>query len=146
MKRIAYVDDDRFWAKQRVIVLEQTFKVEYFREAQSFVDFVRTADGLDAVVVDMMMPPPASVDPQDVADGVETGMWVLETLDDFVRNYPLPFIFVSNVEDHRFLKLTERIKAQKFPKGLVQLYRKLDFGPQPMVELLERLIERFRGK
>jgi len=103
-KRVLYIEDEKFLLEQIQIALED-FEVIPVSSAAEGMELVNKMD-FDAVLLDIMMPPPDDIDPETVGYGRTTGVEVCRR----IRNMKphLPIVVLSVVRDPGIIN---RIKA-----------------------------------
>ena len=120
---VVFIDDEIFWARGYVDALSERFRVSAIQDAVNAISFVNEHDDIDAIVVDVMMPTPAGVAPEDVEDGLTTGIWLIKQLGPYIKRNRIPvFVLTNRAGD----TVQEAIDALDFPEGLVTVHRKID--------------------
>lgn len=94
-KKVLYIEDEKFLLEQVQIALED-FDIVLASSAVKGMELVNKMD-FDAVLLDIMMPPPDDIDPEIVGYGRTTGVEICRR----IRNLKphLPIVILSVVRD-----------------------------------------------
>ena len=94
-KKVLYIEDEKFLLEQVQIALED-FDIVPASSAARSMELVNEMD-FDAVLLDIMMPPPDDIDPEIVGYGRTTGVEICRR----IRNLKphLPIVILSVVRD-----------------------------------------------
>lgn len=133
---VLFIDDeDEYFAERYQQQLEVKFDVNVCTKAVDALELLSDLRRFCAVVIDVMMPhPPGKGDATD--DGMLTGVWLVkQRLDQFVR-LSVPVILLTN----RGLEPVQTaLQSVNFPKGLIEVYRKLEVPGFRLPRLVEQL-------
>ena len=103
-KRILFIEDEKFFLEELQLALTQ-YNITPAYSAPVGLELIQNGD-FDAVLLDIMMPPPEDMDPENVGYGRSTGVEVCRRIKEL---YPqLPVVILSVVRDPEIL---EQIKA-----------------------------------
>ena len=103
-KRILFIEDERFFSEELQIALTD-YEITPAYSALSGMELAQNQD-FDAVLLDIMMPPPADMDPEHVGYGRSTGVELCRRIKEMKPH--LPIVVISVVRDPAIL---ERIRA-----------------------------------
>lgn len=126
---IAFIDDDRFFSRLYIDRLSKSFEVLVFSDAGKALESLPERTDFSAIVVDVMMPAPAGIDPSEVNDGLDTGLWLVEKLAPWLKENSIPVIVFSN---RRGSYVAERIASIPLPSHLITVRSKIDTPPSAM--------------
>ena len=101
-KRILFIEDERFFLEGIQLALTQ-YDITPAYSAPDGIKLARNED-FDAVLLDIMMPPPEDIDPEYVGYGRSTGVEICRRIKEL--HPQLPVIILSVVRD---LGILERI-------------------------------------
>ncbi len=103
-KRILFIEDEKFFLEELQLALTE-YDITPAYSAPGGMELIQNGD-FDAVLLDIMMPPPEDIDPERVGYGRSTGVEICRRIKEL---YPqLPVIILSVVRDPGIL---EQIKA-----------------------------------
>jgi CheY-like chemotaxis protein len=139
-QHIVFVDDDGFYAGKWIEALEQLFDVKHFVDAGSAVKYINDNPGIRAVILDVMMPTPQTVDQSETDDGMSTGLWVLRNIGRHMIARQTPVII------HTLRKVDEinaSVSKYKFPDGLVTVHAKYETTRDDLRRLVQLKISRW---
>jgi len=133
-KRVLLIEDDKFLLEQLQIAMED-YEIIPAYSAVLGMELVNKME-LDAVLLDIMMPPPDDIDPEIVGYGRTTGVEICRKIRNLKPN--LPIIILSVVRDPGIL---QRINES----GANEILNKPVF-PGKISEILEKVFnERSMG-
>ena len=133
-KRVLLIEDDKFLLEQLQIAMED-YEIIPASSAVLGMELVSKME-LDAVLLDIMMPPPDDIDPEIVGYGRTTGVEICRKIRNLKPN--LPIIILSVVRDPGIL---QRINES----GANEILNKPVF-PGKISEILEKVFnERSMG-
>jgi len=133
-KRVLLIEDDKFLLEQLQIAMED-YEIIPAYSAVLGMELVNKME-LDAVLLDIMMPPPDDIDPEIVGYGRTTGVEICRKIRNLKPN--LPIIILSVVRDPGIL---QRINES----GANEILNKPVF-PGKISEILEKVFnERLMG-
>ena len=103
-KRILFIEDEKFFSEELQIALTD-YEITPAYSAPSGMELAQNED-FDAVLLDIMMPPPADMNPERVGYGRSTGVELCRMIKEIKPH--LPIVIISVVRDPAIL---ERIKT-----------------------------------
>jgi len=139
--RVAFIDDDLFYSRAYIDRLTDRFEVVALHDAGDALSFIQAADDLVAIIVDVMMPAPAGVDPKDVNDGLDTGIWLIRKLVPWLQRHPIPVLVLTN---RMPIPIRETLASLDLPNGLITVRQKLDTPSSFLGMFLTIAIEKAR--
>jgi CheY-like chemotaxis protein len=139
---IAFIDDEKTYAMRYVRELVAKFDTHYFDSASQGLKFCQDHPTLSAIVLDVMMPPPAEVDMEDVKDGLETGIWVLGKLRSHIIDKSIGVIILSN---RNIDLIREAVAAVGIPVENINTLVKIDTPSWTLPIRVQTLIDNIRG-
>jgi CheY-like chemotaxis protein len=110
-KRILFIEDDKFTLEQLQIALED-YDYEFVPASSAIkgMDLVNRMN-FDAVLLDIMMPPPEDIDPELVGNGRTTGVEICRRIRHLKPD--LPIVVLSVVRDPGILRRIEEAGADE---------------------------------
>ncbi|MEK7399591.1 MAG: response regulator [Candidatus Poribacteria bacterium] len=110
-KRILFIEDDNFTLEQLQIALEDyDYEIVPASSAVKGMDLVNRMN-FDAVLLDIMMPPPEDIDPELVGNGRTTGVEICRRIRHLKPD--LPIVVLSVVRDPGILRRIEEAGADE---------------------------------
>ncbi len=101
-KKILFIEDEKFTLEQLQIALEDyDYEVIPASSAMEGMNLIRKMN-FDAVLLDIMMPPPQDIDPEIVGNGRTTGVEICRRIRHLKPN--IPIVVLSVVRDPGILK------------------------------------------
>ena len=137
---VFFVDDDRFFARPWIDRLRDRFDVLHFGDAEDARQAIVNAPHASCIVLDAMMPVPETASAKETAEGIATGLWMLEQIKEFVTATSIPVVMLTNRDPDGFAK---QIKIMDFKKGLVRVEWKPDSSPDKLLALVRDLVARW---
>ena len=135
---ILFIDDDEWFARRYVEELRKHGYVVYECTRASDVEgYLHEYPEIAGIVLDIMMPTPPGVPPTLTNDGLNTGLWLLERIKDYVVSGPRPVLIVTNRNP---AIVTDRLSQLQFPAELVEIRRKMDTPAFYLPVCLERFL------
>lgn len=138
LPRIAFIDDDLFFSRNYIDRLRDKFDVVAIDNAGDALSFIQAADDLVAIIVDVMMPAPAGVDPKDVNDGLDTGIWLIRNLVPWLQSHPIPVLVLTN---RMPTPIRDSLADLDLPDGLITIRMKLNTPSSFLGVFLAKAIE-----
>ena len=130
---VIFVDDDRFYAMHWIERLRDRFEVEHYVDAGDAKKAILKSRQISCLILDVMMPTPSSV-PEDVTmGGLETGIWLLHEIADWITENSIPAIIMTNRELDLVQSAVDMINL---PPGLVEVRQKLNTNRSRLLELV----------
>jgi len=140
MKTILFLDDDAYWSKIYRENLKSEFTVIYKASADGAIAEISLNGGnIDALVFDVMMDTPESVDLTETEGGLMTGVWVLGKIKTIIIDRKLPVVVLTNRQKKVVI---DAIHALGYPKGQVTVYTKVEMSAKQLPSLLLELLEK----
>ena len=140
--RVVFVDDDRFYATQWIEKLREQFDVDHFIDAGEARDAILESSRVRCLIIDVMMPTPSTASAEETASGLETGLWLLRQIAEWVTVNSIPVIVLTNRESE---KISNAVKSLNLPAELVEIRRKLDTDRKRLLELVRDKITKWSG-
>lgn len=141
-QKIAFVDDDNFYAAAWIETLRERFVVDHYDKAEVARRAIPGTPSIKCIILDVMMPTPSEVPADETSNGNETGLWLLKELRGFVRESNIPVIVLTN----RVIEaVREKIDGMRFPEELISVHFKLETPRRRLVELVRDKITRWDG-
>lgn len=143
--KILFVEDDRFWARAYIAELQDYgFEVVYARNASDAVKLIEDVLDFDAVILDVMMPTPDSVPESTTEEGLSTGLWVLECIQQYLVPRQISIWILTNRELPTIAKKIESMPAEV--RELVTANKKIETSSILVPTYLQAMIERNRQR
>ena len=137
MKTIVFIDDQPYFAKRYLEKLEERYTVKYFERVEDGIKHVQGSAPVDAVVLDMMMPPPRGMNDALQEEGLATGLWVLNQVRSRVLEQPMPVLMLT----YRALDIVHAgVKELAFPRRYVDVRGKDDVRADRICLVIEQLM------
>lgn len=96
MKKVLFVDDDKFFASIYCESLQKYYELTICYEADKAVNVLNDCAGaFEAVVLDMMMPPPEGLF-HECCEGLTTGVWVLDQCREVIKDHRIAVLIFTN--------------------------------------------------
>ncbi len=132
-KLVLLVDDDKLLMQLYVGALERKgYKVKHCFEPDSALAFVKeNGRQIDAIILDVMMPPRKPYENEDTNGGLKTGIFLLRDLRKYCPNVPV--VVLTNIRDPETLD-----ELGKDPE--VEVVRKFNCPPFELVDLITQKI------
>lgn len=108
-KRILFIEDERFFLEELQLALTD-YDITPAFTAPSGMELIQNED-FDAVLLDIMMPPTADMDPEHVGYGRSTGVEICRRIKDMKPE--IPVVILSVVRDPGILERVEEAGADK---------------------------------
>lgn len=140
-KRILFVDDEAFFGRSYISCLQKSgFVVELCDDAGDALERLTSGPSVDAIVLDVMMPSPAGLSPDDCDAGLSTGIYLLKRLLE-VRALArgTPVVFLTN---HRPEVVSQHCRELQIPESWFTICSKAETPAFYLPHLLEAAIER----
>jgi CheY-like chemotaxis protein len=138
MEHLLFIDDERFFARQYSRELEPHYGVTICRSVKDGIDILNSGKAIDALILDIQMPTPPGVADYETRDGVDTGLWALQTYRQQLVDRALPILILTN---RRPDEIEKRVHSLHFRSGQVEIFYKPDVSP---VEFARRLTTALR--
>lgn len=139
MGRVLFVDDDllisRFYIKALAAEGIESLAIGSADEA---VHVFQANDDIDAVILDLMMPPPSSIDLDEVEHGLVTGLWILREIREQVSSRGIPIIILTNLGVD---SVRARIPDLGLPDELLQVRAKSDTPPRYLADTVVEMLK-----
>ena len=131
--RVLFIDDEPHLLKEYVGALETAgFKVEFRDEAEDAMQFFLTNhEDLDAVILDVMMPPPAVLGDRATKYGLRTGASLFARIRE--ANTTKPVLIFTNLI---------RSRLDVAVDDFLDIHQKMETPPFALPKLLKALMER----
>ena len=108
-KRILFIEDEKFFLEELQIALTD-YDITPAYSALSGMELVQNKN-FDAVLLDIMMPPPADMDPERVSYGRSTGVELCRRIRELKSQ--LPIVVLSVVRDPGILEKIAEVGADR---------------------------------
>ena len=108
-KQVLFIEDEKFFLEELQIALTE-YDITPAYSASSGMELVRN-ENFDAVLLDIMMPPPEDMDPEHVDYGRSTGVELCRQIKKLKPQ--LPVIVLSVVRDPDILERIEAVGADR---------------------------------
>ena len=122
-EHILFVDDERFFARNYARELEHGYRVTLVCTAVEGVELIRNSTDLRAVILDVQMPTPSSVQEYETRGGIDTGIWVMRSCRKELLEKSLPILLLTNRNEDDLKKL---VREMRFPETQVEIFHKMD--------------------
>lgn len=136
-KEILFIDDEEFFADPYARELGRLFQVHIRYDAQSGLAAFHANKKLAAIVLDIMMPPPAGASPLVLENGLRTGLWLLEQMKTELLQRRIPTVVLTN---RSFSLVQECIKEMAFPEGLIVVRPKIETPRFVLPNIVDALV------
>ncbi|MBD3373582.1 response regulator [candidate division KSB1 bacterium] len=135
-KHVLLVDEDVFPMKFYVKALNKHgFNVKHIRNPDQALEFIEAEkNSVEAVILDIMLPPGETYKNIDTNNGLETGVYLLQDLRKQVDR-KLPIIILTNVQSPETLTKIQKTKYQV-------IAAKLEYPPYDLARLLKKLMNK----
>ena len=133
-KLVLLIDDDRLPMKYYVMAFQQEgFKVKQCLEPDSALDYVqKKGSEIDAIILDIMMPPGETYKNEDTNEGLITGVFLLKGLRKCCP--AVPVVVLTNVKNPDTLNEFK-------DEDLVKVVQKMECPPFELVELVDEMVK-----
>ena len=108
-KRVLFIEDEKFFLEELQIALTE-YDITPAYSASKGMELIQSKD-FDAVLLDIMMPPPEDIDPEGVDYGRSTGVELCRRIKNLKPE--LPIIVLTAVRDPEILKKIKEVGAAK---------------------------------
>lgn len=141
--KVLFVEDDRFWARSYIAELQAFgFDVVYARNAGDAVKLIENVLDFDAVILDVMMPTPEGVPDSTTEEGLSTGLWVLERIQQYIVPRRIAIWILTN---RSLPTINEKISSMSADvRELVTANKKSEVSSMLVPPYLEAMIVRNR--
>ena len=137
--RILFMDDEPFFAVPYIRELEKTFEVVLEETATGAINAVNSTLTWDALILDVMMPSP--VGQRGVtADGLDTGLWILDQILDTVVSQSIPVLILTN---RNIPRVREVVDVLDIPDGLVSVRSKIETPRFVLPLVIKAIVDKF---
>ena len=138
-KLILLIDDDRLPMQFYVKALQlKSFKVKQCFEPDSTLDFVgKKASQINAIILDIMLPPGKTYEHEDTNEGLRTGVFLLKDIRKYCPNTPV--VVLTNVKNPETL-------SEFREKSLVEVVQKKDCPPFELAKIVDEMLGKGRQK
>jgi CheY-like chemotaxis protein len=132
---VLIIDDDEWPTKFYETALQKRdFTVQRCTDADTGYEFAKENNqALQAIVLDIMMPPGERYRDRDTEDGLKTGVLLYEDLQAIVKP-SLPVVVLTNVSNQETLKMLPEREGLKIAE-------KLDVPPLELATLVEEMVD-----
>ncbi len=138
MKKIIFVDDDRYFAHLYLDALREHYEVIICYEAETAIKAFEDNDDVEGAIIDVMMPPPAGRE-HETHDGNTTGLWLLTQVREILAQKRLPVVLFTN-------KAIDFVRSEvcylELDTQLVEVHAKGGVDEDQLPHLLGKLIGR----
>ena len=141
--KVLFVEDDRFWARSYIAELQAYgFEVVYARNAGDAVKLIEDVLDFDAVILDVMMPTPEGVPESTTEEGLSTGLWVLDRIQQYIVARRIVIWILTN---RSLPTIAEKIGAMAADvRVLVTANKKSEVSSMLVPTYLQAMIQRNR--
>ncbi len=124
---IVFVEDDRFFSYHYLQRLrghfERTHQIVYQSNIDDALKFIHAPHcEIALIILDIMMPGPVDVPPEETEDGHMTGIWLMRRLRDDLLKRGLKIMVLTNRQSG---DVEERVNEIAFPQDQVEVRRKI---------------------
>jgi hypothetical protein len=121
MDEILVIEDDRRISDRLNALLGSTYKVHVAYSADDGPSVLYGNLGVTAVVLDIMMDSPTGIPEDEVNGNLDTGIWILHEMAEFLIGRKVPVLIYSN----RFLDdISHKLAALNFPQAQLEFQSK----------------------
>jgi len=140
MALVLFVDDEPYFAGRYVEHLSAKFDVKLIDQASDVFSLLKSDPTLAAIILDVMMPPPADAPPSATQDGVATGVWLLKEIQ---NRYPgqaaTPAMILTNRNP---AGVRANLDEMRVNTSFVEVRQKLDTPAFLLPKFLTELIQK----
>jgi CheY-like chemotaxis protein len=136
-EKILFLDDERAWCGPYLENLNDLFEVAVFHEVQLALDYFEHFQDVEALIVDVMMPPPPDTPATETNKGLETGIWFAEKMRRYVVAHRSPIVFLTNRDQENF---ADRLTQMALPEQLYEVRLKLNTSPTALPVIVKQMI------
>ncbi len=108
-KRVLFIEDEKFFLEQLQLALTD-YDITPAYSARSGMELIQN-ESFDAVLLDIMMPPPEDIDPERVGYGRSTGVELCRRIKEL--HPQIPVIVLSVVRDPEILEKIKEVGADR---------------------------------
>jgi CheY-like chemotaxis protein len=109
-KKILFIEDEKFFLEELQIALDE-YEIIPAYSAPVGMKFIEDNHHFDAVLLDIMMPPPDDIDPESVSYGRTTGVELCRKIKEMKPE--LPIVVLTVVRDPGILERIREAGADK---------------------------------
>ncbi|QDV18562.1 hypothetical protein Pan153_32210 [Gimesia panareensis] len=139
--KLLFVDDDRYFTERYVRHLETRFDIVRIHYAGDVLKYVEEDKEIKIIILDIMMPTPKGIASSATADGMDTGLWLLQELNSMLCERRIPILIYTNRKDTDVVQ--ERVDEMKFPNNLVRIATKRRPRAQQLPEVAFKHLSKF---
>ncbi len=140
--RILFVDDERLFMKRYREVLDDNFTVTFIDNVVEALEFLRGTPSIDALLLDIMMPPASQATIVATGGGLNTGLWLLQELKIIYDPWILPVFILTN---RSLSVVSNAVKQLGSPQQFMEIRSKIETPAFYLPGAVEVLISRGRG-
>ena len=138
MNKILLVDDEPEWCGPYLEILAVGFEVIVKHSAQAALDYVETHLDIEGVILDVMMPTPQGVSTSLTNRSLDTGIWMVGELKEYILGHKCPVIVITNREKRLF---QERLDTHKIDLNLMVVKMKSEINPNMLAVIMRQMID-----
>lgn len=135
--KILFVDDEPEWCGLYLEALGAGFDVVLKHSAAEAIEHVHNHMDIEGIILDIMMPTPIGISSSKTNRGLDTGVWLVEQLVDYILVHKCPVIIATNREKSNF---EARLSKLALPPELLQVKMKNDLKPSILAVMMKQLI------
>ena len=140
---VLFIDDEPFFMRRYVEALEERGCIVHFCEgAEDAAPLLAEHSNINALVLDIMMPTPPEVSDDITNGGLETGLWLLGTLEKTVAERGLAVLILTN-RNPRFVE--ERLRKSRIRRDRMEVRSKIETPAFYLPDAIAALVERARA-
>jgi CheY-like chemotaxis protein len=141
IKRVLFVDDEAFFSRIYRQAFGQNWQVTYCERAGDARTRLLSGETFDAIILDVMMPPPCDEDGAVTLGGFETGLWLLVGVEHTLPGGVPPTLLLTN---RSLEQVREGMKRRNLDPEDVrfELRFKAETPARKLPEIVEALIRR----
>ena len=142
-RNVLFVADEPEWCSTYLESLAEAFRTVIVKhDASQCLKYCEDHLDIDALIVDVMMPTPINVSSTETNSGLETGIYLIEQLRDYIMNYRCPIVVLTNRGRDLFM---ERFTTISLPKELWEIRQKGGTPSRGLPVLVKQLIDSNRS-
>jgi CheY-like chemotaxis protein len=135
--KLLFLDDEPEWQGDYLEDLDDLFEVIPFHEAERALKYFDEYADVEAIVLDIMMPTPIGVSSAATNEGLDTGIWFLEQISDYIRAQRCPVILLTNRDKESY---SDRLKQIGLPRELCEVRLKKQTSSEQLPILARQMI------
>lgn len=137
---VLFFDDEKYFAARYIESLEESgIKVHFVEQVDDVISTLEQYPEINALILDVMAPPPQGLPLGEANEGLDTGLWVMRTVRNYILEGPRPVLILTN---RNIPYIEECVSRSNLPSCLITIRSKMNtpafFLPKHLTDFLER--------